>query len=258
MIASLIALTPGQPEGAARLFDGEPTLLHRAWAPCWRPAGCRRRRHAHRHARLRQDHPVLLRRRHHHRGAQGQNISDMRRHWPRHAVHHGRLLLIGSLSIIGLPPMAAPGASGTWRWARHGVWPATMSASRPSCMISSLLNAGLPDASCGARFLSVRTGRRRVPAVRAREERRYQGSAAGLPGAALVSRARVPGAVFLWPQPSTLRARCFGSGADMDATAFLRQTRQRETHGRKEIRWLDACAIRRQAGLWAVMWPNAR
>ncbi len=63
----------GQPQGAAGLLDDQPALLHRARRGAGHLGGRDRRRHAHRHARLRQDHAVLLRRRDHRRRPQDRD-----------------------------------------------------------------------------------------------------------------------------------------------------------------------------------------
>ena len=78
---------PGQPEASSRLFDCEPTFLHRAWRRTGDELGGRRRRLAPCDARLRQDHPVLLRWRDH--GGQPQNRDQPdARHRPNHAAYH--------------------------------------------------------------------------------------------------------------------------------------------------------------------------
>ena len=101
----------GQPQGAARLLDRQPALLHRARRDAGDHRRRDRRRHAHRHARLRQDHAVLLRRRDPGREPQDRGQRD--------AAGSGgacrspsRAFFLGSLSIIGLPPMG-----GSWsKW----------------------------------------------------------------------------------------------------------------------------------------------
>ena len=91
LLASLVALTQGQPQGAARLFDGQPALLRRArrraghvpmgivggacTSPCTPSARSRCSS-----APARSTSP-----------AHKTEISDMRRHRPRHAGHHDRL-----------------------------------------------------------------------------------------------------------------------------------------------------------------------
>ena len=111
VMASVVALTKGQPEGAAGLFHGEPAGLCGAGRVFCECHGSDRKRHAYCHACGRQDHLFFC------AGAiyvatHKTEISDM--------AGIGRIMpvtmfafLIGSLSIIGCRRSAEPGANGS-------------------------------------------------------------------------------------------------------------------------------------------------
>ena len=90
LLASLVALRQGQSQSATRLFDHQPAGLHCPRRLPGHRLGHHRRHSAHGYARLRQDHPVLLRRRHTGRYAKDGGQRDARSR-AGHAVHHVRL-----------------------------------------------------------------------------------------------------------------------------------------------------------------------
>ena len=164
--ASLVALRTGQSEGAARLFHGQPARLCRARRPAGDHHQRDRRRHAHRHACGRQDHALLLRRRHLRRRAQDRG-KRARRHRPhRCPITMTRVPDRRALASSACPRSAARGASGTWGSARRR-GPAFMVV---VLMVSSLLNVAYLISIVGRAFFN----RRRAAGGRQRRPRRHK------------------------------------------------------------------------------------
>ena len=125
LLASLIALTSKDNLKARLAYSTVSQLSYIVLgAALANRLGRDGRRHAHRDARLRQDHAVLLRRRDLRRRAQDRD--------QRHARHRPAMpvttfaFLIGALSVIGLPPMG--GSWSKWYLALGAVDAGTSSA----------------------------------------------------------------------------------------------------------------------------------